>query len=75
MKKKKSKSIWVLSVDFEGGDGADYFPIRDGNEKDLENIRKHAAEMLFLSVPPPKVELKLLTPIQWRKALKAGRDR
>ena len=74
-KKATTKHVWVLSVDFEGGDGADYFTIRDGNKKDLEMIRNHAAEMLFLSVPPPTVEVKRLTAKQWKYACKVGRER
>lgn len=72
---KKSKYVYVLSIDFEGGDGADYFPIRDGSMKDLEYIKRQAVEMLFLTVPPPKVEVKRLTAKQWKKAVQVGRQR
>ncbi len=73
----KKKYVYVLSVDFEGGDGADCFPIRDTAawKKDQAHIDRHFTSLLFASYPPPKVEIKRLTQKQWAKAQQVGKER
>jgi len=69
------KKIWVLSVDFDGGDGADLFKIpENGSELDewKERIGANFTELLFASYPPPKVEVKALTPEEWAEAERVG---
>jgi hypothetical protein len=69
----KKKYVYVLSVDFEGGDGADYFRI--GGKDGLRGQEMTFAGMLNLTDPPPKVELLALTQKQWAKAVKVGKER
>lgn len=67
---------YVLSVDFEGGDGPDYFPIEEKGrsmEKSRNEIDRMFTELLFASYPPPKVEVIGLTEKQWKKAVENGR--
>jgi hypothetical protein len=66
-KKIKTKKIWCLEVDFENGDGREWYRI--GISKD---------EAGFLSAvncltPPPKVRVKCVTPLQWKKAVALGK--
>jgi hypothetical protein len=77
MKKTKKKVFkWVLSVDLEGGDGADYFPINGRNWKSNQaNIDANFSQLLYCCDPPPKVEVIGLTKKEWEKAVKVGRQR
>lgn len=74
MEKKIFK--YVLSVDFEGGDGPDYFPIEEENtEEACGNIRANFPELLFASYPPPRVEVLGLTEEEWKEAEQIGAER
>lgn len=74
--KKKKVFKYVLSVDFEGGDGADFFPIEEKRIKKSEAlINQHFTELLFATYPPPKVEVLGLTEKEWKEACRVGRER
>jgi hypothetical protein len=76
MAKEKKVHKWVLSVDCEGGDGADYFPINGKYWKENKAyIDANFTELLYCCDPPPKVEVIGLTKAEWAKAVKVGKER
>lgn len=76
MSEEKKVFKYVLSVDFEGGDGADFFPIEEENvDESKAKIDAHFSELLFASYPPPKVEVVGLTKEEWDEAERVGAER
>lgn len=74
--KRKKPYIYVLSLDFDNEEGADYLPITGKNWKSHKKfIDNNFSNLLYAMDPPPKVEVIGLTQAEWKKAQKVGRER